>query len=198
MVKFGKPQFYWTEGNAACFFRLSADIFNQLTVEWPVELIYQKSSPSKDPSFLRNLHSFLLRWLTLSTDKMGHCGCQLSPAILLTTLSLGYLCWFRVQFSWVPVKMSDGLSSTYLEARWKMNTVKSKIRDAATLILVARNKALSSHFDYRVLLLERGEKSTFMVSRFRLIFGVIWNYPLQHKERLSILEKSKRVLINNS
>ena len=54
-----------------------------------------------------------------------------------------------------------------------MNTVKSKIRDAATLILVARNKALSSHFDYRVLLLERGEKSTFMVSRFRLIFGVI-------------------------
>jgi len=54
-----------------------------------------------------------------------------------------------------------------------MNTVKSKIRDAATLILVARNKTLSSHFDYRVLLLERGEKSTFMVSRFRLIFGVI-------------------------
>ena len=55
-----------------------------------------------------------------------------------------------------------------------MNTVKSKIRDAATLILVARNKALSSHFDYRVLLLERGGKSTFMVSRFRqLIFRVI-------------------------
>ena len=55
-----------------------------------------------------------------------------------------------------------------------MNTVKSKIRDAATLILVARNKALSSHFDYRVLLLERGEKSTFMVSRFCNIEKVYW------------------------
>ena len=71
-----------------------------------------------------------------------------------------------------PGKNVGWLSSAYVEAgRRRMNTVKNKIRDAATLILVARNKALSSHFDYRVLLLERGEKSTFMVSRLRLIFG---------------------------
>lgn len=44
-----------------------------------------------------------------------------------------------------------------------MNAVKTTIRDAATLILVARNTKLNSHFDYRVLLLERGAKSAFMV-----------------------------------
>lgn len=54
-----------------------------------------------------------------------------------------------------------------------MNTVKSKIRDAATLILVARNKALSSHFDYRVLLLERGGKSTFMPNKYVFPGGVV-------------------------
>ena len=44
-----------------------------------------------------------------------------------------------------------------------MSAVKTTIRDAATLILVARNTKLNRHFDYRVLLLERGAKSAFMV-----------------------------------
>lgn len=47
-----------------------------------------------------------------------------------------------------------------------MKAIKTTIRDAATLILVARNTKLNSHFDYRVLLLERGAKSAFMVSKF--------------------------------
>lgn len=54
-----------------------------------------------------------------------------------------------------------------------MNTVRSKIRDAATLILVARNNTLNSHFDYRVLLLERGEKSAFMPNKYVFPGGVI-------------------------
>lgn len=44
-----------------------------------------------------------------------------------------------------------------------MNAVKPMIRDAATLILVAKNSQLKSYFDYRILLLERGAKSKFMV-----------------------------------
>ena len=45
----------------------------------------------------------------------------------------------------------------------EMNTVKPMIRNAATLILVARNRHLKSYIDYRILLLERGAKSKFMV-----------------------------------
>lgn len=44
-----------------------------------------------------------------------------------------------------------------------MNAVRPMIRDAATLILVAKNSQLKSYFDYRILLLERGAKSKFMV-----------------------------------
>ena len=44
-----------------------------------------------------------------------------------------------------------------------MNAAKTVIRDAATLIIVARNSKPNSHFDYRVLLLKRAEKSAFMV-----------------------------------
>ena len=44
-----------------------------------------------------------------------------------------------------------------------MNAVKPMIRSAATLILVAKNSHLKSYFDYRILLLERGTKSQFMV-----------------------------------
>ena len=47
-----------------------------------------------------------------------------------------------------------------------MNAAKTTIRDAATLILVARNTKLNSLFDYRVLLLERGAKSAFMVGAY--------------------------------
>lgn len=54
-----------------------------------------------------------------------------------------------------------------------MNAVKTTIRDAATLILVARNTKLNSHFDYRVLLLERGAKSAFMPSTYVFPGGVI-------------------------
>ena len=46
----------------------------------------------------------------------------------------------------------------------KMNAIKTKICDASTLILVARNSTLNSYFDYRILLLERAAKSAFMVS----------------------------------
>ena len=44
-----------------------------------------------------------------------------------------------------------------------MNAAKPVIRSAATLILVAKNSHLKSYFDYRILLLERGTKSQFMV-----------------------------------
>ena len=44
-----------------------------------------------------------------------------------------------------------------------MNAVKPVIRNAATLILIAKNSKLKSYFDYRILLLERGAKSKFMV-----------------------------------
>lgn len=49
-----------------------------------------------------------------------------------------------------------------------MNAVKPMIRDAATLILVARNSQLKSYFDYRILLLERAAKSAFMVGNMKL------------------------------
>ena len=49
------------------------------------------------------------------------------------------------------------------EIRNEMNAVKPVIRNAATLILVAKNSHLKSYFDYRILLLERGTKSQFMV-----------------------------------
>ena len=47
-----------------------------------------------------------------------------------------------------------------------MSGSKGLWREAATLIVVARNKLLSSaggSFDYRVLMLKRSEKSRFMV-----------------------------------
>ena len=44
-----------------------------------------------------------------------------------------------------------------------MKAATTRIRDAATLILVARNATLNNNFDYRVLLLERAAKSAFMV-----------------------------------
>ena len=47
--------------------------------------------------------------------------------------------------------------------RNEMNAAKPVIRNAATLILVAKNGHLKSYFDYRILLLERGTKSQFMV-----------------------------------
>ena len=63
-----------------------------------------------------------------------------------------------------------------------MKAIKTTIRDAATLILVARNTALNSHFDYRVLLLERGAKSAFMVS----VFFTLWPGRTTDRERATI------------
>ena len=59
----------------------------------------------------------------------------------------------------------------------EMNAAKTAIRDAATLILVARNTALNSHFDYKVLLLERTAKSAFMVGIFNFIFIYLFDQP---------------------
>ena len=46
-----------------------------------------------------------------------------------------------------------------------MNAAKTVIRDAATLIIVARNSKPNVHFDYRILLLKRADKSAFMVGK---------------------------------
>ena len=54
----------------------------------------------------------------------------------------------------------------------EMNAVKPVIRNAATLILVAKNSHLKSYFDYRILLLERGTKSKFMVGTARYVLQV--------------------------
>ena len=53
-----------------------------------------------------------------------------------------------------------------------MNAVKPVIRNAATLILVAKNSHLKSYFDFRILLLERGTKSKFMVCTARYVLQV--------------------------
>ena len=67
-----------------------------------------------------------------------------------------------------------------------MKAFKTTIRDAATLILVARNTTLNSHFDYRVLLLERGAKSAFMVSVFFYFMARSHNRSGEGYNRVSI------------
>ncbi|PFX18501.1 nucleoside diphosphate-linked moiety X motif 19-like [Stylophora pistillata] len=54
-----------------------------------------------------------------------------------------------------------------------MSATRPLIRNSATLILVARNSQLKSPFDWRVLLLERAAKSTFMPSMYVFPGGVI-------------------------
>jgi len=56
-----------------------------------------------------------------------------------------------------------GKSTARVGEQKRMKAATTRIRDAATLILVSRNATLNSNFDYRVLLLERAAKSAFMV-----------------------------------
>ena len=62
-----------------------------------------------------------------------------------------------------PVKSNNVRQASFKNREQIMNAAKTVIRDAATLIIVARNSKPNSHFDYRILLLKRADKSAFMV-----------------------------------